>query len=81
MHGTAAFDGAIATLLFATFALVRRRYGYAIMFLTPIVMLLIGAGSDDPWIDLADASPTRWSAQRWLSPPVMASGRNGSASA
>ena len=54
VHGTAAFDGAIATLLFATFALVRRRYGYAIMFLTPIVMLLIGAGSDDPWIDLAE---------------------------
>jgi uncharacterized membrane protein YccC len=54
VHGTAAFDAAIATLLFATFALVRRRYGYAIMFLTPIVMLLIGAGNDDPWIDLAE---------------------------
>lgn len=54
VHGTAAFDAAIAVLLFATFALIRRRYGYAITFLTPIVMLLIGAGSADPWIDLAE---------------------------
>ena len=54
VHGTAAFDAAIATLLFATFALIRRRYGYAITFLTPIVMLLIGAGSANPWIDLAE---------------------------
>ena len=53
-HGTATFDAAIATLLFATFALIRRRYGYAITFLTPIIMLLIGAGSTDPWLDLAD---------------------------
>jgi uncharacterized membrane protein YccC len=54
VHGGAAFDAAIAALLFATFALIRRRYGYAITFLTPIVMLLIGAGSADPWIDLAE---------------------------
>ena len=54
VHGSAAFDAAIAALLFATFALIRRRYGYAITFLTPIVMLLIGAGSADPWIDLVE---------------------------
>jgi len=54
VHGTAPFDAAIAVLLFATFALIRRRYGYAITFLTPIVMLLIGEGSADPWIDLAE---------------------------
>jgi uncharacterized membrane protein YccC len=54
VHGTAAFDAALAILLFATFTLIRRRYGYAITFLTPIVMLLIGAGSADPWIDLAE---------------------------
>ena len=54
VHGSAAFDAAIAALLFATFALIRRRYGYAITFLTPIVMLLIGEGSADPWIDLAE---------------------------
>jgi uncharacterized membrane protein YccC len=54
VHGSAAFDAAIAALLFATFALIRRRYGYAITFLTPIVMLLVGAGSADPWIDLIE---------------------------
>ena len=54
VHGTAAFDAAIATLLFATFALIRRRYGYAITFLTPIIMLLTGAGSADPWRDVAE---------------------------
>ncbi|HEX6840241.1 MAG TPA: FUSC family protein, partial [Stellaceae bacterium] len=54
VHGTIAFDAALAALLFTTFALIRRRYGYAIIFLTPIVMLLIGAGSADPWVDLAE---------------------------
>jgi uncharacterized membrane protein YccC len=41
-------------LLFATFLLIRRRYGYAITFLTPLVILLIGMSSANPWIDLAD---------------------------
>jgi uncharacterized membrane protein YccC len=54
LHGTAAFDVAIAVLLFATFALIRRRYGYAIVFLTPLIILLIAPGAADPWRDLAD---------------------------
>jgi len=54
LHGTAAFDLAIAVLLFATFALIRRRYGYAIVFLTPLIILLIAPGAADPWRDLAD---------------------------
>jgi uncharacterized membrane protein YccC len=41
-------------LLFATFLLIRRRYSYGITFLTPLIILLIGIGSADPWIDLAE---------------------------
>jgi uncharacterized membrane protein YccC len=54
VHGTAGYDAAIGVLLFATFLLIRRRYGYAIVFLTPIIILLIGMSSPDPWIDLAE---------------------------
>jgi uncharacterized membrane protein YccC len=54
LHGTVAYDAALAALLFATFLLIRRNYGYGITFLTPIVILLIGRGSTDPWIDLAE---------------------------
>lgn len=54
LHGTAEYDVALGLLLFATFLLIRRRYGYAITFLTPIIILLIGMTSADPWIDLAE---------------------------
>jgi uncharacterized membrane protein YccC len=53
-HSKVAYDAALGLLLFATFLLIRRRYGYGIMFLTPIIILLIGASSADPWIDLAE---------------------------
>jgi uncharacterized membrane protein YccC len=54
LHGTAAYDAALALLLFLTFLLIRRRYGYAMLFLTPLIILLIGMSSADPWIDLAE---------------------------
>lgn len=54
VHGTAEYDTAIGLLLFATFLLIRRRYGYAMTFLTPLIILLIGMSSADPWIDLAE---------------------------
>jgi uncharacterized membrane protein YccC len=54
VHGTAAYDAALALLLFAAFLVIRRNYGYGITFLTPIVILLISRGSFDPWIDLAE---------------------------
>jgi uncharacterized membrane protein YccC len=54
LRGTVEYDVALALLLFATFLLIRRRYGYAITFLTPLIILLIGMGSPNPWIDLAD---------------------------
>jgi len=54
VHGTATYDAALGLLLFATFLVIRRNYGYGITFLTPIVILLISRGSLDPWIDLAE---------------------------
>ena len=54
VHGGAGYDAAIGLLVFATFLLIRRRYGYAITFLTPLIILLIGMSSANPWIDLAD---------------------------
>jgi uncharacterized membrane protein YccC len=54
VHGTTGYDAAIGLLLFATFLLIRRRYGYAVTFLTPLVILLIGLSGADPWIDLAE---------------------------
>jgi uncharacterized membrane protein YccC len=54
MHGTASYDAALSVLLFATFLLIRRTYGYGIMFLTPIIILLIGMSSADPWVDLTE---------------------------
>lgn len=54
VHGTYTYDAALACLLFATFLLIRRNYGYGITFLTPIVILLISRGSLDPWVDLAE---------------------------
>jgi uncharacterized membrane protein YccC len=54
LRGSAVYDAAIGLLLFATFLLIRRRYSYGITFLTPLIILLIGISSDDPWIDLAE---------------------------
>lgn len=54
VHGTTAYDVALGILLFATFLVIRRNYGYGITFLTPIIILLISHGSLDPWIDLAE---------------------------
>ena len=55
VHGTAAYDVVLGVLLFATFLVIRRNYGYGITFLTPIIILLIShGGSLDPWIDLAE---------------------------
>jgi uncharacterized membrane protein YccC len=48
------YDTAIGLLVFATFLLIRRRYGYAITFLTPLIILLIGMSSANPWIDLVE---------------------------
>jgi uncharacterized membrane protein YccC len=54
VHGTGSYDAAIGILLFATFLLIRRNYGYGITFLTPIIILLIGMSSPDPWVDLGE---------------------------
>jgi uncharacterized membrane protein YccC len=54
VHGTGSYDAAIGVLLFATFLLIRRNYGYGITFLTPIIILLIGMSSLNPWVDLAE---------------------------
>jgi uncharacterized membrane protein YccC len=54
LHGTPMFDVAIGFLLFATFALLRRRYGWGVTFLTPLIILLLGMSGPDPWMDLVD---------------------------
>lgn len=54
LRGTLAFELAVAALLFATFFLIRRHYGQAIAFLTPLIILLIGFSSANPWEDLID---------------------------
>ena len=54
LHGTVGYDAVLAVLLFATFLLIRRNYGYGITFLTPIIILLIGMSSANPWIDLIE---------------------------
>ncbi|MBV8536083.1 MAG: FUSC family protein [Alphaproteobacteria bacterium] len=54
LHGTAAFEAAVAGLLFATFFLIRRRYGHAMAFLTPLIILLVGFSGPNPWEDLIE---------------------------
>ncbi len=54
LHKTIAFEFSIAILLFATFFLIRRHYGQAIAFLTPLIILLIGVSGPDPWADVRD---------------------------
>lgn len=53
VRGTAGYNAAIGLLLFTTFLLIRRNYGYGITFLTPVIILLIGMSSVHPWVDLA----------------------------
>lgn len=52
LHRTAAYEVAIAVLLFATFFLIRRRYGHAMAFLTPLIILLVGFNGPNPWEDV-----------------------------
>jgi uncharacterized membrane protein YccC len=52
LHGTVAFEVMIAFLLFFTFLLLRRNYGVAMTFLTPLVILLLGLGGTQEWVDL-----------------------------
>jgi uncharacterized membrane protein YccC len=52
LHGTPMFDVAIGFLLFATFALLRRRYGWGVTFLTPLIILLLGMSGPDTWMDV-----------------------------
>jgi uncharacterized membrane protein YccC len=54
LHGTIAFELAIAALLFATFFLLRRHYGQAMAFMTPLIILLVGFNGADPWLDVVD---------------------------
>ncbi|HTY65441.1 MAG TPA: FUSC family protein [Alphaproteobacteria bacterium] len=54
LRGTAAFEAAVAVLLFATFFLIRRRYGHAMAFLTPLIILLVGFSGPNPWEDLIE---------------------------
>jgi uncharacterized membrane protein YccC len=54
VHGTVGYNATIGALLFAMFLLIRRNYGYGITFLTPLIILLIGMSSADPWLDLLE---------------------------
>lgn len=45
---------AIVALGFGAFLLLRRRYGFAMAFITPLVILLLGLSEPDPWIDIRD---------------------------
>lgn len=54
LRAGAVYDAALGALLFETFLLIRRNYGYGITFLTPLVILLIGMSSADPWVDLGE---------------------------
>lgn len=52
LNGGVAYELAIAALLFATFLLLRRRYGYGVTFLTPLIILLLGLSGPSPWFDV-----------------------------
>jgi uncharacterized membrane protein YccC len=54
VRGTAFYNAVLGALLFATFLVIRRNYGYGIAFLTPLVILLIGRTSANPWVDLGE---------------------------
>jgi uncharacterized membrane protein YccC len=54
LHGTVTFEVAVAILLFASFFLIRRHYGHAIAFLTPLIILLVGFSGPNPWEDLVE---------------------------
>lgn len=52
LRGTVGFEVAVAALLFATFLLIRRHYGQAMVFLTPLIILLVGFSGPNPWEDV-----------------------------
>jgi uncharacterized membrane protein YccC len=52
LQGGLAFEIAIAALLFGTFLVRRRHFGFAAVFMTPLIILLLGLGGPDPWADL-----------------------------
>lgn len=54
LRGTLAFEAAVAGLLFAAFFLIRRHYGQATAFLTPLIILLVGYSGLNPWEDLVE---------------------------
>ena len=54
LRGTVTFEIAVAILLFASFFLIRRHYGQAIAFLTPLIILLVGFSGPNPWEDLIE---------------------------
>lgn len=54
LRGTDTFLAAICVLLFAMFFLLRSSYGWAVTFLTPLVILLLKLTGPDPWSDLVD---------------------------
>ena len=54
LRGTVAFEIFIAILSFGAFLLLRRRYALAIVFLTVVIMLLLGLADPNPWIDIRD---------------------------
>ena len=54
LRGTVAFEISVVVLGFGAFLLLRRKYAYAIVFLTVVIMLLLGLADPDPWIDIRD---------------------------
>jgi uncharacterized membrane protein YccC len=52
LEGTLAFEVAIGLLLAGTFLVRRRHFGFAAMFMTPLIILLLNMQSENPWIDL-----------------------------
>jgi uncharacterized membrane protein YccC len=54
LRGTVAFEIFIVVLGFAAFLLLRRKYVFAMVFLTVLIMLLLGLADPNPWIDVRD---------------------------
>ncbi len=50
--GTLAYDLALVVLLFGTFLVLRRRYAVAMIFLTPLIILLLAGDASESWSDL-----------------------------
>ncbi|MGD9535645.1 MAG: FUSC family protein [Alphaproteobacteria bacterium] len=52
LSDTVGLDIAIVVLSFCSFLLLRRRYGFAMVFLTPLIILLLGLSGSDPGEDI-----------------------------